>query len=123
VTRRRIEHSASAIYAAGSQGIKEIGSKWSYMMALGFDASLTKAMSPELSQYQILHFATHGIVNNEHPELSGIVLSLFNERGDSQNGFLRLPDIYKMNLNAELVVVSACRSGLGKTIRGEGMIG
>src|SRR5262249_32841208 len=67
------------------------------------------ATSPDLRQYRILHFATHGLINSRHAELSGIVLSLVNQKGEPQNGFLRLYDIYNMNLAADLVVLSACQ--------------
>lgn len=91
--------------------------------ALDFEASRAMVLSPELSRYRIVHFATHGLLNSVHPELSGIVLSLVDERGDPQDGFLRLHDIYNLKLPAELVVLSACRTGLGKEIKGEGLIG
>ena len=91
--------------------------------AFDFDASQTTAMSAELGQYRILHFATHGVLNNELPELSGLLLSLVNEKGESQDGFLSLSEISRLNLSAELVVLSACRTGLGKDIRGEGLLG
>jgi CHAT domain-containing protein len=93
------------------------------MQALDFDASRERAMSTELGKYRILHFATHALLNNKHPEFSGIVLSLVNKRGEQVNGFLQLRDIYNLNLPAELVVLSACQTGLGKEIRGEGLIG
>jgi CHAT domain-containing protein len=91
--------------------------------ALDFAASRTTATSPELEQYAILHFATHGIINNQHPELAGVVLSLVDEQGRPQNGFLRLFDIYNLNLRADLVVLSACQTALGKDIKGEGLVG
>ena len=74
-------------------------------------------------EYRIVHFATHGLINNQHAELSGIVLSLVDERGQPQNGFLRIYDIYNMNLKADLVVLSACQTALGKDIKGEGLVG
>ena len=93
------------------------------MQALDFEASRTTALRPELGEYRIVHFATHGLLNNIHPELSGIVLSLVDEAGQQQDGFLRLQDIYNLKLPAELVVLSACQTGLGKEIKGEGLIG
>lgn len=93
------------------------------LKAVGFAASRERVLSPDLANYRIVHFATHGIVNSERPELSGIVLSLFDNNGNSQNGFLRLHDIYSLNLPADLVVLSACSTGLGKEVRGEGLIG
>jgi CHAT domain-containing protein/Tfp pilus assembly protein PilF len=93
------------------------------MQALDFEASRTTALRPELGEYRIVHFATHGLLNNIHPELSGIVLSLVDTEGRQQDGFLRLQDIYNLKLPAELVALSACQTGLGKEIKGEGLIG
>jgi CHAT domain-containing protein len=90
---------------------------------LDFKASRATATSPELANYRVVHFATHALLNSKHPELSGLVLSLVNERGRPQSGFLGLEDIYNMNLPAELVVLSACETALGKDIEGEGMVG
>jgi CHAT domain-containing protein len=93
------------------------------MEGLDFAANLSNATSGELSQYRIVHFATHGFLNSRHPELSGIVLSLVDEKGQEQDGFLRAHEVYALTLPAELVVLSGCRTGLGKDIRGEGLIG
>ena len=93
------------------------------LKALDFKASRAAAMNAELSQYRIVHFATHGLLNAERPELSGLVFSLVDEKGNAQDGFLRLHEIYNLKLPADLVVLSACQSGLGKDIKGEGMIG
>jgi CHAT domain-containing protein/Tfp pilus assembly protein PilF len=93
------------------------------LKALDFAASRATAMSPELSQYRILHFATHSLLNNQQPELSGIVLSLVDEQGRPQDGFLRLYEIYNLKLEADLVVLSACQTALGKEIKGEGLVG
>ncbi len=95
----------------------------SFLKATDFQASRATAMSAELANYRIIHFATHGLLNSEHPELSGLALSLFDESGKEQNGFLRMHEIYNLNLPAEIVVLSACQTGLGKEIKGEGLVG
>jgi CHAT domain-containing protein/Tfp pilus assembly protein PilF len=93
------------------------------MQALDFAASRSTATSAALGQFRIVHFATHAVIDNTHPELSGVVLSLVDEQGQQQDGFLRMHEIFNLKLPAELVVLSACRSGLGKEIRGEGLVG
>ena len=91
--------------------------------ALDFEASRATALSPTLSQYRIVHFATHAVSDSEHPERSGLVLSLFDRHGQPQNGFLGLEQIYGLNLPADLVVLSACETALGRDIGGEGLVG
>lgn len=93
------------------------------LKALGFDANLDTVRSSAMAQYRILHFAAHGIFNNEHPELSGIILSLYDKEAHPRPGFLRLQEIYNLNLPVELVVLSACDTAKGKEIDGEGLIG
>jgi CHAT domain-containing protein len=94
------------------------------MVALDFEANSATATGSLLGQYRIVHFATHGVFNDRQPELSGVVLSLFDERGRArEDGFLRLHDIYNLNLPVDMVVLSACQTGLGKQVRGEGLIG
>ena len=92
-------------------------------VALDFRASRLTATSRELSRYRIVHFATHALVDSRNPALSGIVLSLVDESGAPQDGFLRLHDIFNLKLPAELVVLSACQTALGKDVEGEGLIG
>lgn len=93
------------------------------LKAIDFAANRATATGVELSRYRVLHFATHGLLNSQHPELSGIVLSLVDERGRPQDGFLRLHEIYNLKLAADLVVLSACQTALGKEIKGEGLVG
>ncbi len=92
-------------------------------LALGANASRQKFLRGDFNSYQILHFATHGFLNLQNPELSGLVLSLYDENRAPQNGFLRMIDLYSMRLNADLVVLSACQTGLGKETDGEGIVG
>ncbi len=95
----------------------------SAMSAFDFDASRATVANTDLSQYQMVHFATHGFVSSSAPELSGLVLSLVDERGNELDGFFRLHDIFNLQLNAQVVVLSACQTGLGDSIRGEGLVG
>ena len=106
-----------------AEGIASLVPKQESLLALDFAASLTTAQNPELEKYRILHFATHGFLNSKHPELSGLVFSLVDEKGRPQDGFLRFHQIYNLRLSAELVVLSGCRTALGKEIRGEGLMG
>jgi CHAT domain-containing protein/uncharacterized protein HemY len=93
------------------------------MSAFDFDASRATVANTDLTQYQMVHFATHGFVSSSNPELSGVVLSLVDEQGNGVDGFLRLHDIFNLQLNAQVVVLSACQTGLGDSIRGEGLVG
>ena len=93
------------------------------LAALDFDANHALAISGELSNYRIVHFATHALTDNVHPELSAIALSTVNKKGETQEGFLRANEIFNLKLAADLVVLSACRTGTGKEVAGEGLIG
>jgi CHAT domain-containing protein/tetratricopeptide (TPR) repeat protein len=93
------------------------------MVAKGFDASRETIMSSDIGQYQILHFATHASVDHEHPEMSGIVLAMLDRNGAKTNGMMPLEDIYNLDLSAQLTVLSACQTALGKELKGEGVVG
>jgi CHAT domain-containing protein len=103
--------------------ILAIAPRQSSLKALDFRANRSIAMSDELSKYRYVHFATHGYLDTTRAELSAIVLSMVDEQGKPQDGFLRTHDIYNLKLPAELVVLSACETGLGKDVKGEGIEG
>jgi CHAT domain-containing protein/tetratricopeptide (TPR) repeat protein len=93
------------------------------LKALDFKADRATATGEELSRYRYVHFATHGLLDSERPGLSALALSLVDEQGKPQDGFLLAHEIYNLNLPAELVTLSACQTGLGKEIKGEGLVG
>jgi len=106
-----------------AEGILALVPEAATRKATDFDASRATAMSEDLGRYRLVHFATHGFLDSINPQLSGLVLSLVNEAGEYQNGFLRAHEIYNLKLGADLVVLSACQTGLGKQVRGEGLVG
>lgn len=91
--------------------------------ALGFDARRAAVSGDRLAPYRYVHFATHGVLRGDFPELSGLVLSLVGPGGEPLDGFLRLHDVYNLDLDAEVVTLSACRTALGQEVRGEGLVG
>jgi CHAT domain-containing protein len=92
-------------------------------VARGFDANRDAIVGADLTGYRYVHFATHGLVDSRYPGLSSLALSQFDAQGTPRNGFLRLHDIYNLRLDADVAVLSACETALGKEIRGEGLIG
>ncbi|HEX8289417.1 MAG TPA: CHAT domain-containing tetratricopeptide repeat protein [Pyrinomonadaceae bacterium] len=106
-----------------ADSIYNVSSKNLSLKAVDFKANKADFINSNVDQYRVLHIATHGLLNSQHPELSGIVLSLVNESGQNIDGFLRLQDIYNLKLSADLVVLSACNTALGRDVKGEGLIG
>ena len=75
--------------------------------------------SDSISNYKYIHLATHGFVNSEKPELSGIQFS----QSSSDDGMMYSGDVYNLSLKCDLLALSACETGLGKIMRGEGIVG
>jgi len=103
--------------------LRDAASSGETFVASGFTATRELLLSADLTQYAILHFATHGLLDPKRPENSGLVLSTVNRDGQEQNGFVGLQDIYGLRAPVDLVVLSACQTALGKDVRGEGLLG
>jgi CHAT domain-containing protein len=110
-TRSEAEEIAKLTRASGGQA-----DVW-----LDFDASEAKLQARKLDNYRVVHFATHGLLDAERPQFTGLALSLVGETGG--DGFLRVEEVFNLRLGSPLVMLSACETGLGKERRGEGVIG
>jgi CHAT domain-containing protein/predicted negative regulator of RcsB-dependent stress response len=88
---------------------------------LDLDASEANLGVRDVTKYRVLHIATHGLLNAERPQFTGVVLSLVGNKGD--DGFLRTDEVFNLRLGSPLVMLSACETGLGKEKRGEGVMG
>jgi CHAT domain-containing protein/tetratricopeptide (TPR) repeat protein len=90
---------------------------------LGADASRGSIAGASLDRYRIVHFATHAFADSQDPALAMLALSRFDGNGRPMDGALRSFDIAQLHLNADLVVLSACDTALGREIAGEGPLG
>ena len=106
-----------------AETIRAIAPPGQVVWHLGLDATKDSLMAPAAGQPRILHLATHAMVNDTAPESSWIALSLVDGGGAPREGTLFLNEIFTLNLNTELVVLSACSTGLGKLVAGEGLWG
>ena len=105
-----------------AQRLSSIVTSGNVLLKMDFEANRSSFFYSDLDNYRILHFAAHTIINDLQPELSAIALSFFDPSGRKIPGLIRPNDILRLNLNADLVVLSACQSGLGKQIKGEGIL-
>jgi len=85
------------------------------------EASEEQLKSNDLDNYKIIHFATHSIIDERRPLRSSIVLRL--DKDPEEDGFLQMREVYNIKLNADLVTLSSCQTGLGELLRGEGIEG
>ncbi|MBN2135111.1 MAG: CHAT domain-containing protein, partial [Acidobacteria bacterium] len=102
-------------------GISSFFDKNKKMTLVGKEAKEETIKSIDLKKFRFLHFATHGILDEEKPLRSGLLLAI--DRDPKEDGILQYREIYDLKTNADLVVLSACKTGLGKIIKGDGLIG
>ena len=113
LTGTRIEAEQISKLAKASGGQADV---W-----LDLDASEENLDTRDMSKYRIIHLATHGLLNAERPQFTGVVLSLVGNK--TQDGFVRTDEVFNLHLGSPLVMLSACETGLGKEARGEGVMG
>jgi len=111
------EHEVQSIVELFS---KKSGSKTG--LAYFHTAATEEAFKTNIRNYHTIHIATHSFINEERPQLSGVVFAQPTGSAASEDGILYAGEAYNLDLNADLVVLSSCESGLGKLIRGEGMM-
>jgi CHAT domain-containing protein len=88
---------------------------------LDLDANEDNLGARDISKYRVIHVATHGLLNAERPQFTGVVLSLVGNK--THDGFVRTDEVFNLHLGSPLVMLSACETGLGKEKRGEGGMG
>ncbi|MEA2173891.1 MAG: hypothetical protein QOD00_1483 [Blastocatellia bacterium] len=110
-TRTEAEQIAKLAKASGAQA-----DVW-----LDLNASEENIETRDMTKYRVVHIATHGLLNAERPQFTGLVLSLVGNK--TEDGFLRTDEVFNLKLGSPLVILSACETGLGKERRGEGVIG
>lgn len=120
----RLAFPPTRLPASGEEGrrIFELAGGNEHLLALDFAASLETFHRTDWERFAVLHIATHAWMHPQ-PELSGVLLSLVDEQGGPQEGFLPAVEVSQLHLPLDLVVLSACETGDGPTLRGEGVLG
>ncbi len=114
---KRLEYSSGEV-----ENIASFFDKGASEIFLGKDATEENVKKENrFSGYNYIHFATHGLIDENNPDLSSLVLT--KDNNSNEDGLLTASEIFNLKLNANLVVLSACQTGLGKLVRGEGMVG
>lgn len=106
-----------------AQAILSLVPRKAAFLATDLDASRETLENTPMKDYKYLHFATHGILDASNPDVSGLLLSLYAGDGRARPGLITAADISRLQLNADLVVLSGCNTALGKQVRGEGLLG
>jgi CHAT domain-containing protein len=121
---RRRDGDLPCLFASGLEAdkIASFVPSRNLLLKTNFEASRNSFFTSGLNNYRILHFAAHTFINDRQPELSSIALSFYNREGKEILALLRPNNILRLSLNADLVVLIASQSGLGKQIKGEGSV-
>lgn len=123
--RRWFEGRLSRLWHSGqeAEAIQELARQEDVLVLDGLKANHEQLLSSDLGRFRYLHFATHGDLGGQ-PDLPGLALSAFDMEGkELKDQFLRVHEIENLELNADLVVLSACKTALGKDVKGEGLMG
>src|SRR5690349_3618223 len=88
---------------------------------MDLDANEDNLDTRDVTKYRVIHVATHGLLDAERPQFTGVVLSLVGNK--TNDGFVRTDEVFNLRLGSPLVMLSACETGLGKEKRGEGVMG
>jgi CHAT domain-containing protein/tetratricopeptide (TPR) repeat protein len=99
---------------ASAEEARQVGKLFGGDVLIGSNATIERWLALDPSRYRYLHFATHALVSDRHPQQTALVLA---------DGSLGLDAIRRLRLSSELVTLSACETGLGQRVRGEGLIG
>ena len=116
VELKESEHEVTSIFKLFEEHQK------SGKMYLHNSATESSLKSDDMKKSRFIHIATHGIINEENPKLSGVIFAV-PEKGTMDDGVLYSGEIYNLQLNADLVTLSACETGLGTIVKGEGLLG
>jgi len=109
--------------AAEGRAIAALLPAGSFDVLEGLEATRARFLAAPLERYRIIHIATHGLVDTQIPQLSSLVLSTRDDKGQAIDGRVMAADFLSLRLNADVVVLSACDTALGRNVVGEGLIG
>jgi CHAT domain-containing protein len=109
--------------ARESERIRALPGLRSVDLLEGFDATRAKVLAQDLTQYRFIHIASHGFIDSEIPQLSALILGAWDRNGRVSDQYVRAGDLLARTFDAEVVVLSACDTALGRQVAGEGLVG
>jgi CHAT domain-containing protein len=109
--------------ARESEQIRALPGLRSVDLLEGFDATRTRVLAQNLAQYRFIHIASHGFIDSEIPQLSALILGAWDRNGRVADQYVRAGDLLARTFDAEVVVLSACDTALGRQVAGEGLVG